>query len=76
VLIGSVTGILSQQILSRFVSPAVAGNMSLAVATTGTAAAHARLVHRRPSSDLLPTVLVGAPVAYGVMRAVHLLAGF
>lgn len=75
VLVGSMMGVLSQQFLLTFLSPTLAGNVSLALATTGTGATHARLVHRRPLGSLVPNVLLGAPVAYGVMRVVHLFAG-
>ena len=38
-----------------------------------TAAAHRRLVHQ-PMGDLLPSLVAGAPVAYGAMRLIHFVA--
>ncbi len=76
VLVGTAAGIGSQQMLVRFVSPQLAANLSLALATTCTGAAHSRLVHRKPIRDLLPGLVAGAPVAYGAMRAIHMVVGF
>ena len=75
VLVGSVAGLAAGQILVRWMSGATAGNLALAVATTVTGATHARLVHRRPLGSLLPSVAVGAPLAYVIMRAIHALLG-
>jgi hypothetical protein len=50
--------------------------VSLALATTFTGAAHGYLVHRKRIGDLLPGVVVCAPVAYAAMRAIHFVAGF
>src|SRR5439155_24094096 len=71
----SVAGLAAGQILVRWMSGATAGNAALAVATTVTGATHARLVHRRPLGSLLPSVPVGAPLAYVIMRAIHALLG-
>jgi hypothetical protein len=76
VLVGTVAGVGSQQLLLHVVGPIVAGNVSLALATTCTGAAHSRLVHRKPVGHLLPTVVAGAPVAYAAMRVIHLVVGF
>ena len=69
-------GIGSQQLLLHLVTAQVAANMSLALATTCTGAAHGRLVHRKPVWHLLPSVVAGAPLAYGAMRAIHFVVGF
>jgi hypothetical protein len=69
-------GIGSQRFLLDVVAPQVAANVSLALATTCTGAAHSRLVHRTPIRHLLPSVIAGAPLAYGAMRAIHLVVGF
>src|SRR5207245_2726118 len=60
VLVGSVAGLAAGQILVRWMSGATAGNAALAVATTVTAATHARLVHRRPHGSRLPSAALGA----------------
>lgn len=75
VLVGTTAGIGSQRVLSHLTSPQIAANLSLALATTCTGAAHSRLVHRKPISYLLPSVIAGAPVAYGAMRAIHFIIG-
>ena len=62
-------------VLLHLTSPQIAANLSLALATTCTGAAHSRLVHRKPISYLLPSVIAGAPVAYGAMRAIHFIIG-
>ena len=76
VLFGTIAGIGSQQILLHLAGPQVAANVSLALATTCTGAAHSRLVHHKPIGYLLPSLVVGAPVAYGAMRAIHFVVGF
>ena len=76
VLVGTMAGVGSQEILLHFVGPRVAANVSLALATTCSGAAHSRLVHRQPIGYLLPSLVVGAPVAYGAMCVIHLVAGF
>ena len=76
VLLGTIAGISSQQVLLYLVTPKVASNVSLALATTCTGAAHSRLVHRKPIADLLPSLVSGAPVAYGAMRVIHFVVGF
>ena len=48
VLVGTTAGIGSQQALLHLTSPQIAANLSLALATTFTGAAHSRLVHRKP----------------------------
>jgi hypothetical protein len=75
VLVGTTAGIGSQQALLHLTSPQIAANISLAMATTCTGAAHGRLVHRKPISYLLPSVIAGAPAAYGAMRVIHFMIG-
>jgi uncharacterized membrane protein YjjB (DUF3815 family) len=75
VLVGTIAGIGSQQILLHLVGQQTAANVALAFATTCTGAAHSRFVHRKPFSYLLPSLLAGAPVAYGAMRAIHFVVG-
>jgi hypothetical protein len=76
VLVGTIAGVGSQQLLLQVTGPRVAANVSLALATTFTGAAHGYLVHRKRIGDLLPGVVVCAPVAYAAMRAIHFVAGF
>jgi hypothetical protein len=76
VLCGTSAGIASQQLLLHLIAPPAAVNVSLALATTCTGAAHSRLVHRKPIRHLLPNIIAGAPVAYAAMRAIHLVVGF
>ena len=75
VVMGTMAGVGSQQLLLHVVGPSVAANVSLALATTCTGAAHGRLVHRRRMGYLLPSLVAGAPVAYGAMRLIHFVAG-
>jgi hypothetical protein len=75
VLVGTTAGIGSQQALLHLTSPQTAANLSLALATASTGAAHSRLVHRKPIAYLLPSLIAGAPVAYGAMRAIHFIVG-
>jgi hypothetical protein len=75
VLVGTTAGIGSQQLLLHMVDPRIAANVSLALATTCSGAAHSRLVHRQPLGDLLPSFLAGAPVAYGAIRVIHFVLG-
>jgi hypothetical protein len=75
VLVGTAAGIGSQQVLLHFVGPHTAANVALAFATTCTGAAHSRLVHRKSIRYLLPSLMAGAPVAYGTMRAIHFVVG-
>lgn len=75
VLVGTTAGIGSQQALLHLTSPQIAANLSLALATTCTAAAHNHLVHRKPIGYVLPSLIAGAPVAYGAMRAIHFILG-
>jgi len=75
VLVGTTAGIGSQPALLHLTSPQIAANLSLALATTCTGAAHSRLVHRKPIGYLLPSLIAGAPVAYGAMRAIHFIVG-
>jgi len=75
VLLGSVSGLLTRQLLAHWVSDGVAANAALALATTLTGATHARLAHRRSIGSLLPSVVVGGPLAYVVMRGIHALLG-
>jgi hypothetical protein len=71
VSVGSAAGVIAGSVLTGLVLPATAANIALAVATTVTAACHARLVHRLDYRALLPRLVLAAPLAYGVMRAVH-----
>jgi hypothetical protein len=73
VLVGTAGAIVSRQLLLPLVGAVSAGNAALAVATTLTGAAHARLVHRKSFRALMPQVLASAPLAYAAMRAVHTL---
>ncbi len=75
VVVGTTAGIGSQQALLYLTSPQTAATLSLALATTCTGAAHSRLVHRKPLGYLLPSLVAGAPVAYGAMRAIHFVIG-
>ena len=76
VLVGTVAGIGSQRLLGHLVAAQVAANVSLALATTCTGAAHSRLVHRKPIRHLIPSVAAGVPLAYAAMRAIHFIVGF
>ena len=76
VLAGTIAGVGSQQLLLHVTGPQVAANVSLALATTCTGAAHGRLVHRKPIRHLVPSVVAGAPVAYAAMRFIHVVVGF
>lgn len=73
VLIGTIGGIIAGQLTLHWTGTGVARNVALAVATTLTGAAHARLVHHRTVRSLLPSVMVGAPLAYLVMHGIHAL---
>ena len=75
VLVGTISGIVSQQFLVTIADRQVAAHASLAVATTCTGAAHARLVHRKPIRELVGGIAAGAPIAYAAMRAIHFLVG-
>src|SRR2546428_13187077 len=75
VSLGSVGGLATSVLLGRWVGSAVASNAALAVATTCTGAAHSHFVHKQPWRRLLPKIGLGAPLAYGVMRAVHAVLG-
>jgi hypothetical protein len=76
VLIGTIAGVGSQQLLLHVAGSQVAANASLALATTCTGAAHGRLVHHKPIGHLMTSIVAGAPLAYAAMRAIHLVAGF
>ena len=67
VLFGSLSGLATTLLLGA--------NAGLAVATTCTGAAHSHFVHKQPWLRLVPKIGVGAPLAYGVMRVVHVLLG-
>lgn len=75
VLFGSVCGLAAQVALLPILGGSAATNVALAVATTGTGATHAHLVHGQPFRTLAPRILVAAPLAYGVMRGLHALIG-
>lgn len=75
VILGSLSGLATSLLLAHWVSPPVASNVALAVATTCTGAAHAHFVHRQPWMTLLPKIGAGAPLAYGAMRLVHAVLG-
>jgi hypothetical protein len=73
VFVGSLSGLVTGELLVRWAATTTATNAALAVATTCTGATHARLAHRQPLLSLLPRIAVAAPLAYGVMRLVHVL---
>jgi hypothetical protein len=73
VFVGSLSGLVMAELLGRWTVASTATNVALAVATTCTGATHSRLAHRQPLRSLLPRVAVALPLAYGVMRMVHLL---
>ena len=75
VIMGSLAGLATNLLFAHWVSPAAANNAALAVATTCTGAAHAHFVHKQPWIALLPKIGVGAPLAYGAMRLVHVILG-
>jgi hypothetical protein len=75
VLVGTTAGIGSQQAFLHLTSPQIAANLSPALATTCTGAAHSRLVHRKPIRYLLPSLVAGTPVAFGAMRVIHFIIG-
>ena len=75
VVLGSLTGAATNVLMVRVAGAAIASNAALAVATTCTGAAHSHFVHKQPWVRLLPKVGVGAPLAYGVMRIVHVVLG-
>jgi hypothetical protein len=75
VLVGTTAGVGSQLLLVHVFDPRIAANVSLALATTCSGAAHSRLVHRQPLGYLLPSLLAGAPVAYSAMRVIHFVLG-
>ncbi len=75
VIVGSLGGLATNVLLGRWVAAGVAGNAALAVATTCTGAAHSHFVHKQPWLGLLPKIGLSAPLAYGVMRAVHAVLG-
>jgi hypothetical protein len=75
VVAGTTAGIGSQQAFLHLTSPQIAANLSLALATTCTGAAHSRLVHRKPIRYLLPSIVAGTPVAFGAMRVIHFIIG-
>jgi hypothetical protein len=75
VLVGTTAGMASGQAFVHFTNPQLAAHLSLAFATTCTGAAHSRLVHRKPIGYLLRSLIAGVPVAYGAMRAIHLIIG-
>ncbi len=67
VLIGSLIGLGGGAVFNR--------DIGLALGTTATAMTHARLVHGQPLRLLLIKALLAAPLAYLVMRGIHLLLG-
>ena len=75
VILGSLSGLATNVLLGRWVAAGVTGNAALAVATTCTGAAHSNFAHKQPWLSLLPKIGLGAPLAYGVMRAVHAILG-
>lgn len=75
VCIGSLAGLVVSVVLERWFAASTSANAALAVATTCAAATHARIVHAQNLKVLLPKVVVGAPVAYAVMRLVHVVVG-
>jgi hypothetical protein len=75
VLVGTAGAVAVQQALLPVAGARLAGQMALAVATTLTAATHARLAHRKAIGPLVLQMTASAPLAYGTMRAVHALLG-
>lgn len=75
VIVGSLSGLATSILLRHWVTADTASNAALAVATTCTGAAHSHFVHKQPWMRLLPKIGVGAPLAYGAMRAVHAVLG-
>ena len=75
VIIGSLSGVAATVLLGRWLSAASTATAAIAIATTCTGAAHSHFVHRQPWGRLVPKVGVGAPLAYGVMRVVHVVLG-
>jgi hypothetical protein len=71
VMVGSVGGLIAGRLLASAMPGAAEGTSALAVGTTLTGAAHARLVHGRSIPSLAPRVVVAAPLAYLVMHGVH-----
>ena len=71
VVVASLAGVLASIALNHWFSASVANNAGLAVAATLAPATHARLVHGQGLRQLAPRVVVAAPIAYLVMRAVH-----
>jgi len=75
VLVGSLAGVATSEILKHWISASATGNASLAIAATFAAATHHRLVHGQSLRLLAPKVVVAAPLAFVVMRAVHVVIG-
>jgi hypothetical protein len=73
VLTGSLIGLATAAVLARWAAAPTANNVALAVATTCTAATHARVAHTVSLRALLPRILVAAPCAYGAMRLAHVI---
>jgi hypothetical protein len=72
VVVGGVTGATAQSLLGVWADPQTATDITLALGTTITGAAHARLAHREPLGPLAIGVLIGLPTVYIAMRALHL----
>jgi hypothetical protein len=75
VCVGSVGGLLAARLVQGGAWSVDAGTLGVAAGTTLTAATHARLVHGLALRALAPRVLLAAPVAYLVMRGVHVILG-
>ena len=75
VFVGSLGGLIAAAELGRWLQTVATGNLALAIGTTLTGAAHARLVHGQSMRSLAPRVVLALPIAYGVMHEVHRLLG-
>jgi hypothetical protein len=75
VFVGSLGGLLTARLLAGPMGTTEAGTLAIAAGTTLTAATHARLIHGLPYRALVPRVLLAAPLAYLVMRGVHVVLG-
>jgi hypothetical protein len=75
VVVRGVTAAVAQSLLRLWAGPQTVNDVTLALATTMTGAAHARFVHREPLGPLVIGVLVGLPIVYAAMRALHAVLG-
>ena len=71
VFVGSVGGMAAGMLLAPLMADDLRGSLGLAVGTTLTGAAHARLVHAQPVRVLVPRVVVAVPLASAIIFGVH-----